>query len=89
MHNDLTPEEFATLWALSGPQGDRGAIARLASKFDEAHSQIFAGLFGSVLDNLEAGAPERPPTHQELTLLLGSKNPRVRALGVRLAGRVE
>jgi hypothetical protein len=89
MSNDLTAEEFATLWALSGPQGDRGAIMRLASKFDEAHSRIFAGLFGSVLDDLEAGAPARAPTNQELTLLLGSRNPRVRALGVRLAGRVE
>jgi hypothetical protein len=89
MNNDLTPDEFATLWALSGPQGDHGTSVRLASNFDDMRSRTFAELFGSVLDDLEASDPERPPTHQELTVLLSSQNPRVRALGVRLAGRVE
>jgi hypothetical protein len=86
--NDLGGEEFGVLWALARLRPGSHA-AEVMRRFDERPSKIYGMLLETISEDLEQGSLDRAPTREDVAVLLASSNPRIRAIGVRLAALAE
>jgi hypothetical protein len=84
MENILVTPELSLLWRLSGRKEPGQQAAALEAKFQLFRPRILEMMREMVIIELEQDFPLIALTRQEIAVLLGSADGRVRQFGIRL-----
>lgn len=85
MDSNRAVQEMETLWKLAGRRTPLEHAAELGTvRFPELRPRIHEIMMEMILVELEQEPAVVPPSVEDVSVLLGSEDPRVRMLGVRL-----
>lgn len=87
--NDLREaQELEVLWRMAARRTPAEHGKKLVVRLDALRPRLMPLMRDMILQELDEDGVSNAPTQEDLMVLLGSEDPRVRVLGMRLAAQV-